>query len=119
MPHPHSYARVPSPCSEWLQAGDPAQDQAEAAAQTVLITSAQAEVPIPVHRVRGAGRKAAGERDNQQTLVVPPARLTARRMVLWAAFEHRRDQKHGLSMSPQEMWNSYVSTFLFLQHVVM
>ena len=119
MPHPHSYARVPSPCSEWPQAGDPAHDQAEAAAQTVLITSAQAEVPIPVHRVRGAGRKAAGERDNQQTLVVPPAHLTARQMVLWAVFEHRRDQKHGLSMSPQEMWNGYVLIFLFLQEVVM
>ena len=60
MPHPHSYARVPSPCSEWPQAGDPAQDQAEAAARTLLITSAQAEVPIPVHRVRGGREKGRG-----------------------------------------------------------
>ena len=29
MSHPHSYAHVPSPHSEWPQAGDPAQYQAE------------------------------------------------------------------------------------------
>ena len=58
--HPHSYAHVPSPHSEWPQAGDPAQDQAEAAAQTVLVTSAQAERPVPVGRVRGAWGKGRG-----------------------------------------------------------
>ena len=78
-----------------------------------------AEVPIPVHRVRGAGRKAGGEWDNPETQVVPPAHLMSRQTVLWAMFEHRGDQKHGLSMSPQEMWNGYVLMFLFLQQVVM
>ena len=89
-----------------------------AAAQTVLVTSAQAEVPVPVGRAQGSGGKAGGERDSQQTQVVLPAHLTPRQTALWAVFEHRRAQKDCLSPSPQEIWNGYILMFLFLQHVV-
>ena len=80
--------------------------------------SAQAKVPVPVGRVRGAGGKAEGEWSNQQTQVVPPAHLTPRQTALWAVFEHRRAQKDCLSPFPQEIWNGYILMFLFLQHVV-
>ena len=80
--------------------------------------SAQAEVPVPVGRARGAGGKAGSKRDNQQMQVVPPAHLTPRQTGLWAVFQHRGAQKDGLSPSPQEVWNDYILIFLFLQHVV-
>ena len=60
----------------------------------------------------GAGGKAGGEWDSQQTQVVPPARLTPRHTALWAVFEHRWAQKDGLSTFPQEIWNGYI-LFLF------
>ena len=75
-------------------------------------------MPVPVGRARGAGGKAGGEWDNQQTQVVPPAHLTPRQTALWAVFEHRRAQKNGLSASPEEVWNGYILIFLFLQQVV-
>ena len=84
-----------------------------AAAQTVLATSAQAEVPIPVGRAGCSRGKAGGEWDNQQTQVVSPAHLTPRQTALWAVFEHRRVQKDGLSASLQEVWNGYRLIFLF------
>ena len=89
---------VPSPRSEWPQAGDPAQDLAELPLTLFSSSSPLAEVPVPAGRVRGARGKGRGEWHNQQTQMVPPAHLTVRQTVLWAVFEHRRGQKHGLSM---------------------
>lgn len=89
-----------------------------AAAQIVLVTSAQAEVPGPVSRVRGARAEGGGERHNQQTQVVPPALLTPRQTAAWALFEHRKAQKDVLSPSPQEIWKGSILIFLFSQQVV-
>ena len=116
MPHLPSYARVPSPRSEWPQAGDPAQDQAELLLR--LVSSRQPRPRCPfLSAERGAPGERRGERDNQQTQVVSPAHFTPRQTALWAVFEHRRAQKDGLSASLQEIWNGYRLIFLFLQQV--
>ena len=107
MPHLPSYARVPSPRSEWPQAGDPAQDQAE-----LLLRLVSSRQPRPRCPFLSAERGAPGERQG-----VSPAHFTPRQTALWAVFEHRRAQKDGLSASLQEIWNGYRLIFLFLQQV--
>ena len=57
MPHLPSYARVPSPRSEWPQAGDPAQDQAE-----LLLRLVSSRQPRPRCPFLSAERGAPGER---------------------------------------------------------
>ena len=57
VPHPHSYAPVLSPCSEWPQAGDPAQDQAE-----LLLRLFSSRHPRPRCPFLSAERDAPGER---------------------------------------------------------
>ena len=118
MPHPHSYAHVPGSRSEWPQAGDPAQDLAELMLRQFSSHQPRPRRPLLSAECGGPGEKAGGERDNQQTQVVPPDHLTLRQTALWAVSEHRRAQKDCLSPSPQEIWNGYILMFLFLQHVV-
>ena len=111
MPHPHSYARVPSPCSEWPQAGDPAQDQTEWLLR--LFSSRQPRPRCPfLSAERGGWGKGRGWMGQPANAGGAPARLTPRHTALWAVFEHRWAQKDGLSTFPQEIWNGYI-LFLF------
>ena len=90
---------VPSPRSEWPQAGDPAQDLAELPLTLFSSSSPLAEVPVPAGRVRGARGKGGGEWHNQQIPMMPPALLMLRQTALWAVFEHKQAQKYCLFSS--------------------
>ena len=57
MPHPHSYARVPSPRSEWPQASDPAQDLAELLLRLFLSRQPWPRCPFLPVECGGSGKR--------------------------------------------------------------